>query len=418
PTEEPVPTEGEEPVPTEGEEPVPTEGEEPSEGPEPAVPTTEPSSPVQENEPFTINALLNDERIWFYILGNNIGVTTDKDSVTPFTVVEGFIFAGESQLLFVEEDGLLTVVDNVADATPGWQIIDGVLSFDYPEGINARDVAAAVFSACEGEDGELVVYIGEASGCQLMSDVEIEAADEEEPADEQTDEPTGEEPTGEEPTGEEPTGEEPTGEEPTEVPTGEEPTEEATEGPEPTGEEPSESEGGVLTETVTHEVVITETHCDENSSCTQVVKTVDGFITTVTDEVIVTITSCEEETICQTTEETQKTVYTTFCPLETKGDQVTVTITSCSGDNACTEIPTVIDNTEGNTLTTDYIVSESEYYETEEDTTITVTQILYVTVGLETTTPVPTELVNAGNVIGSSSGFIAGAIAVLLPLFM
>ncbi|EMG46395.1 hypothetical protein G210_3358 [Candida maltosa Xu316] len=342
PADEPSTTEPATTEPTD--EPADESGEPADESSEPTEePTEAPTdAPVpSEDKPFVIKLTFNGEPAWLKKLGNNIGLADSIEDAIEFTIVDGILVVDGTQYIQVGEDGLLIIVDSVEDATPGWQLDDeGVLYFDYPEGISARAISVAVFSVCENEDGEYIVYVGQMAGCEVVTDVEVE-----------------------------------------EVTT------------------------GVVTTTETQEVIITETVCDEQSSCTEITKTIEGFITTVTHEVIVTETVCEEETVCETKAVVRSTTFVTYCPTETKVDDVTVTITSCVEEGTCTEIVTTLEPTD-NSLSTDYIVT------VEEDSTSTVTKVIYVTVASEA---VPPELANAANTM--SSKFVAFA-AFLLPLFM
>ncbi|RCK61086.1 hypothetical protein Cantr_08573 [Candida viswanathii] len=413
----------------------PEESAEPSEwpsesGPEPPLPTEsegeddttssttepEPTLPVVDpTEPIIIIVVLEGESLEFLTDGVHLKLFEGERAVLQ--IDEGYLKVGEDKWASIGEDGLVVLISNREEAALGWKIEEGQLFYEPEEVFLARDSELPiVFSACENEQEEFLIHVGDIAGCIVLEEVllenlhddPIEPSASEEPSEEPTEEPS-EEPT-EEPTeepSEEPTPEptdEPTPEptdEPTDEPTAE-PTDEPTEEPStpvestdtvnpttvqpestaetPTSETPTEvstaeestdqpSSGPLSTTTTTatdlittttfvsEDVsVVTTTSCDETESCTEIVTTLlpesekeeETTWVTVTENITITVTNCDDTTLCETSTEVRSTVYTTYCPVATAADATTenfkstVTITVCSEETVCEEVVTVI----------------------------------------------------------------------------
>ncbi|RCK56384.1 hypothetical protein Cantr_05075 [Candida viswanathii] len=183
-----------------------------------------------------------------------------------------------------------------------------------------------------------------------------------EPTDEPTDEPTAEptdEPTEEPSTPVNPTTVQPesTAETPTDVSTTDESTGEPSSGTLSTATTTTVTDLVTTTTFVSEDVsVVTTTSCDETGSYTEIVTTLlpesekeeETTWVTVTEDITITVTNCDDTTLCQTSTEVRSTVYTTYCPVTTAADATTegfkstVVITVCSEETICEEVVTVI----------------------------------------------------------------------------
>ncbi|RCK63721.1 hypothetical protein Cantr_10689 [Candida viswanathii] len=322
-------------------------------GPEPTHPVIDPL------KPFTIETLFEDE--YLQLLTDGVHVRLLAGDLALFRIDEGYLKVGGDKWVSIAEDGLIVLVGEREYAAFGWRIEEGQLYYEITSRALARDTEVPVtFSYCD-IDGEYLLYVGEASGCQVLANVILRST-------ESPDEP--EESSGYESYESEEPSE--TGET---TSTTETSTTTGTTGPVSTSDDTDTTSGtsvttggttdvtssgssATATATTTGEAsVINVTSCDPSGSCTEIVTIVlpssqsthQSTSTTITEHTTLTVTSCEDTRLCETRTEVRSTVYTTYCPVTTATAGVlpvspksTITVTICSEGTECEEVVTVV----------------------------------------------------------------------------
>lgn len=133
----------------------------------------EPTSPlVDPLKPFTVDVLFEAEEI--KLLTDGVYITFLEGIIALFQIDEEYLRVGMYSWISIEETGLMVLVDTKDDATPGWRIYDNQLYYEASQSVLRRDSEDPVaFSACEQSDGDLVLYIGDIYGCELLEIVSL-----------------------------------------------------------------------------------------------------------------------------------------------------------------------------------------------------------------------------------------------------
>ncbi|RLV95140.1 hypothetical protein JA1_001188 [Spathaspora sp. JA1] len=203
--------------------------------------------------------------------------------------------AADAQYVLVTEEGRVITTNNVDEATTVWSIIDGQLDLTAP-----AKRAIVEFIVCLNGD----VYInGDHEGCTAIPVLAENLEEEPVVPGESTTVP----------------------EETTKVP------EETTKVPEESTGAPEESTGAPEETTKVPEET---TNAEEEET----------VYTTITTDITITVTDCDEKDICSTSEKVRKTTIETYCPTTAEAEYKTITITSCS-NTVCTEVTSVVDKT-------------------------------------------------------------------------